>query len=250
MRSPRPPGPRDHGRPQPGPLGLAGRGVRWHTVRPGAAAATRSSPRRAAIIALYTTLPEATIVICADELGPVIPRTFPPPPGWSTDGHRIEAPLDYARGPERTWVYGALRVRDGKAVTLTAPSRNSVGYQQLLPQSNRPTRPASWRSSPTTSPAIPASPPERGWRSTRASARCSSRSAPAGSTCRRPGGGCSAGPPLPGRASPARGDHPRHPGHDLPTQRPCPPLGLGPSTTLTTLPATRPHLPNLRNVAL
>ena len=71
-------------------------------------------------------------MICADELGPVIPRTFPPPPGWSTDGHRIKAPLDYARGPERTWVYGALRVHDGEAVTLTAPSRNSVGYQQLL----------------------------------------------------------------------------------------------------------------------
>jgi len=71
-------------------------------------------------------------VICADELGPVIPRSFPPPPGWSTDGHRIKAPLDYARGPERTWVYGALRPCDGQAVTLTAPSRNSVGYQQLL----------------------------------------------------------------------------------------------------------------------
>ena len=71
-------------------------------------------------------------MICADELGPVIPRTFPPPPGWSADGHRIKAPLDYARGPERTWVYGALRVRDGQAVTLTAPSRNSASYQQLL----------------------------------------------------------------------------------------------------------------------
>ena len=71
-------------------------------------------------------------MICADELGPVIPRSFPPSPGWSTDGHRIKAPLDYARGPERTWVYGALRVGDGQAVTLTAPSRNSAGYQQLL----------------------------------------------------------------------------------------------------------------------
>jgi hypothetical protein len=29
-------------------------------------------------------------------------------------------------------VYGALRVRDGQAVTLAAPSRNSVGYQRLL----------------------------------------------------------------------------------------------------------------------
>jgi transposase len=71
-------------------------------------------------------------VICADELGPVIPRSFPPAPGWSTDGHRIKAPLEYGRGREKTWVYGALRPCDGHAVTLTAPSRNSAGYQQLL----------------------------------------------------------------------------------------------------------------------
>jgi hypothetical protein len=72
------------------------------------------------------------IVLCTDELGPVIPRSFPPAPGWTADGHRVKAPLDYGRGPEKTWVYGALRVSDGKTVTLTAPSRNSVGYQRLL----------------------------------------------------------------------------------------------------------------------
>ena len=71
-------------------------------------------------------------MICADELGPVIPRTFPPPPGWSPDGHRIKAPLVYDRGTDKTWVYGALRPGDGQAVTLTAPSRNSAGYQRLL----------------------------------------------------------------------------------------------------------------------
>jgi len=71
-------------------------------------------------------------VICADELGPVIPRSFPPAPGWTPDGHRVKAPLDYSRGPEKTWVDGALRVGDGQEVTMTAPSRNSVGYQRLL----------------------------------------------------------------------------------------------------------------------
>jgi hypothetical protein len=70
-------------------------------------------------------------VVCADELGPVIPRSFPPAPGWTTDGHRVKAPLDYGRGPEKTWVDGALRVGDGQEVTMTAPSRNSVGYQRL-----------------------------------------------------------------------------------------------------------------------
>jgi transposase len=71
-------------------------------------------------------------VICADELGPVIPRTFPPAPGWSVDGHRIKAELDYARGPEKTWVYGGLRIADGQEVTMTAPARNSVNYQRFL----------------------------------------------------------------------------------------------------------------------
>lgn len=70
--------------------------------------------------------------ICADELGPVSPRTVAPPPGWSADGHRIKAALEYSRGPEKVWVYGALRVRDGQVVTLTTRSRNTAGYLQLL----------------------------------------------------------------------------------------------------------------------
>jgi transposase len=73
-------------------------------------------------------------VICADELGPVVPRTFPPAPGWSPGGHRVKAQLDYARGPEKTWVYGALRVTDGQAVTMTAAARNSASYQKFLAQ--------------------------------------------------------------------------------------------------------------------
>lgn len=70
--------------------------------------------------------------LCADELGPVIPRTFPPAPGWSPSGHRIKAPLEYSRGQEKVWVYGALRVRDGQEITLSAPSRNTAGYLRLL----------------------------------------------------------------------------------------------------------------------
>ena len=61
-----------------------------------------------------------------------MPRTFAPAPGWSPNGHRIKAPLDYERGPEKTWVYGALRVRDGKELTRCAASRNSKGYIALL----------------------------------------------------------------------------------------------------------------------
>ncbi|MFD5429669.1 IS630 family transposase [Streptomyces sp. NPDC127084] len=62
----------------------------------------------------------------------MIPRTFPPAPGWSPNGHRIKSEIDYSRGPEKTWVYGGLRVTDGQEITMTAPSRNSVFYQQFL----------------------------------------------------------------------------------------------------------------------
>ncbi|MFD1504005.1 transposase, partial [Streptosporangium lutulentum] len=67
-------------------------------------------------------------------MGPVTPRTFPPAPAWSPDGHRIKASLEYFRGPDKTWVYGALRVADGTAVTMTASSRNSFFYQRFLQQ--------------------------------------------------------------------------------------------------------------------
>lgn len=80
----------------------------------------------------YTDPPEGSTSVCTDELGPVVPPTFPPAPGWSADGHRIKAELDYSRGPEKTWVYAALRVRDGKELTRCAASRNSKGYIALL----------------------------------------------------------------------------------------------------------------------
>nr|WP_244422459.1 hypothetical protein [Ktedonobacter racemifer] len=62
----------------------------------------------------------------------MIPRTFAPAPGWSVDGHRIKAPLEYSRGNDKVWIYGALRVRDGKELTRCAASRNSTNYIELL----------------------------------------------------------------------------------------------------------------------
>lgn len=41
-------------------------------------------------------------------------------------------PLDYDRGLQKVWVYGALRVRDGQVLTQTAPARNTAGYLALL----------------------------------------------------------------------------------------------------------------------
>jgi hypothetical protein len=77
----------------------------------------------------YTHPPASTTVIAADALGPVTPRTFDPPPGRSPDGHRVEAPLTYSRGPDETWIHGGLRIGDGQAVTCCAPSRNSTHWQ-------------------------------------------------------------------------------------------------------------------------
>src|SRR6478672_10745034 len=65
------------------------------------------SPTRTRIVALSSAPPEGATVVCVDELGPVTPRNFPPAPGWSPDGHRIKGPLDYDRGLEKVWVYGA-----------------------------------------------------------------------------------------------------------------------------------------------
>ncbi len=88
--------------------------------------------KRAATVMLYTAPPPESTVWCADELVPMSSRTFPPAPGRSRDGHRIKAPLDYGRGPDKGWVSGALHVRDGQAMTSTTPSRNTAGYRQLL----------------------------------------------------------------------------------------------------------------------
>jgi hypothetical protein len=80
----------------------------------------------------YTHPPADTTVIAADELGPVTPRTFDPPASWSRDGQRVKAPLTYSRGPEKTWIYGGVRISDGQAVTCCAPSRNSAGWPAFL----------------------------------------------------------------------------------------------------------------------
>ena len=89
-------------------------------------------PKRTTVVTHDTDPPPGSTTICTDELGPVVPRTFAPAPGWSPNGHRIKAELEYGRGPEKTWVYGALRVRDGKELTRCAASRNSKGYIALL----------------------------------------------------------------------------------------------------------------------
>jgi hypothetical protein len=87
--------------------------------------------KRVAIIALYSA-PRAGRRPSESTRLPADPRSHPPAPGWSRDGHHIGAHLDYGCGPEKVWIYGALRVREGWAATLTAASRKTADYLRPL----------------------------------------------------------------------------------------------------------------------
>jgi hypothetical protein len=108
-----------------------------------------------------------------------------------------------------------------------------------------PRAPSTW--SPITSPVTTARASGPGWSAIPASATPSSPRAPAGSTCRRPGGGSSGARRWPGRTSPTRRDRPRHPGGHRPAQRPRP----APGTTSAQTPLLPPtlYIHPLRNIA-
>ena len=70
-------------------------GVRWRRTH------SWGTPRDKDFVAIWTAVvthstepPAGSTTICTDELGPVVPRSFPPAPGWSPTGHRIKAELD------------------------------------------------------------------------------------------------------------------------------------------------------------
>jgi DDE superfamily endonuclease len=110
---------------QPNPPGpFARKGAMAQHPQLGHSSRQRLCLKRTQVVSHYTEPPAGSTTICSDELGPVVPRTFDPAPGWSPTGHRIKAYMDYGRGPEKTWVYGALRIRDGKELTRCASSRN------------------------------------------------------------------------------------------------------------------------------
>jgi hypothetical protein len=109
-------------------------------------------------------------------------------------------------------VYGGLRVGDGHKVTMTAPSRNSVNYQRflgLVEQAN----PTGTVMVITDNLSSHTSASTRTWLADHpASSTPSFPSGPAGSTCRRAGGGCFAARRWPGRPSPTRARSPWRPG--------------------------------------
>jgi DDE superfamily endonuclease len=190
-------------------------------------------------------------VICADELGPVIPRTFAPAAGWSPDGHRIKAPLEYARGPDKTWVYGALRIRDGQELTCCAPARTSAGWLRLL-QAIAEANPRGAIRVVTDNLSSHSSLLVRRWL-IRSPAHPAGVHPQGGLLAESAGGLVAAAAPGGVRGTDLRRHHRNHPGRadrHRATQHPCQTLGLG--TTTTTHPQTPPHIrvPALRNAAL
>ena len=90
--------------------------------------------KRSRIVELYTNPPPNSTVVCVDELGPITPRLFPPAPGWSPDGYRIKAPLEYSRGLD---LRRPAHQRRHTSLTFTSRSRNSKGYLKPLEKIER-----------------------------------------------------------------------------------------------------------------
>jgi len=202
-------------------------------------------------VTAYTSPPAGATTICVDELGPVIPRTFPPAPGWSPTGTRIHAPLEYSRGPEKVWVYGALRVCDGQALTLTTRSRNTAGYLQLLEAiaAANPTGDLYLISDNRSSHKRP---PIQEWLAK--NPRGAARLHPRRGLLAQPPGALVAHVPACGvrRADICRrwGDRSRHGGGHGAAQCPRATVDLGPSPAPAARPAPCLRLPHLRNGAL
>ncbi len=189
-------------------------------------------------------------MVCADELGPVIPAASHPPPA----------------GPRRPPGQGpaGLRPRPGEDLGLrrAAPGRRPHPHpDRAVPQQRR--LPAAASRGPGRQPHRR---PDRDHRQPLQPHQCrhprvADRPPPdpagvhpqTGLLAQPPGGLVAASsPPSACRAVVCHpgGDHPGDHGRDLPAQRPRPPVGVGTATTVPTPPTPRPYLPDLANVAI
>ena len=193
-------------------------------------------PKRTRIIGLYTLRRQGTTVICADELGPVIPRTFPPRPAGRPTG----------TGSRPRWSTAAARRRPG--CTAACASATAARSPSPPPPATAPATSASAQ----LEQANPAGPivvitdnlsshnswlhPPMARRHPRIR-RCSSRSK---ALLAEPAGGLVADlpqrPRSPGRPSPTPTRSPTPPRRHRPAQRPRPALDLG-------TPITQPRRP-------
>ncbi len=164
-----------------------------HQPRPGL------RPKRTRIVALYTCPTPGVTVVTANELGPVLTRTFQPAPGWSADGSKL------------LWNTAAGRRRPGS--TAACASSAATRSPCAPPPATAPDGSASWlcwsRPNPVGAIAVIAdnlsghnSVSTRQWLTEHPRIqRVLIPKAPAGSTCKKPGGVPSAARPWPGRSS-------------------------------------------------
>ena len=122
---------------------LDGAWMRWHRQPKRHFCQTQSDPAHTAEgedevaadaqlgYALRQGLRPGSTAVVSNYTGPIVPPHLSSSSCWPADEHRIKAPLDYERGPEKTWVYGVLRLRDGKVLTRCTASRNSNGLNRL-----------------------------------------------------------------------------------------------------------------------
>ena len=96
--------------------------MHWRNTQRGASIVRRISSAIRTAIVIHSTEPARSArrpsapTISDQERPAPLPRRLA--------GRCIKVPLDYGPGPEKTYVYGVLRIRDGKEITLCSASHN------------------------------------------------------------------------------------------------------------------------------
>ena len=93
--------------------------------------------KKGAIERLYTQPPEDAVVVCLDEMGPTVPKTFPghepvrAAPGVEPDGTprpagRAKREVETGHRQRGGYVFGAFRPATGEAFTQAYEKRNGA----------------------------------------------------------------------------------------------------------------------------
>jgi transposase len=101
--------------------------------------------KKGAIERLYTRPPEDAVVLCLDEMGPTVPKTFPghelvhAAPGAEPDGAprpagRARREVETGRRQRGGYVFGAFRPATGEALTHAYEKRNGANWVDFLEQ--------------------------------------------------------------------------------------------------------------------
>jgi hypothetical protein len=106
-------------------------------------ASIRSSPKKGLIETPYTSPPENSMVICMDEMGPVVAKSYPghqltraqPQSEPRRPAQRAKQEIDYGRR-DKSYVFGAFRPVTGEALTKTYGARSTLNWVDFLERGN------------------------------------------------------------------------------------------------------------------